>query len=156
MKIVRVDAEADDGDADALDDAIAIAEQVTLLQRRFVEAAGGGQFARGVRERSLEESPRALVESQELTHTLAEFGIALRRQPGRVLFHNYPMVLQQTLLGRGVALGWRPLIDEYVAGGALEIVGPEVRSSRGYYVTWPTGRPSEPVQALIDWLADRC
>jgi len=84
---------------------------------------------------------------------LATFGIALRRSPGRVLFHNYPMVLQRALLGHGVALGWRPLIDEYVEGGALVVVGPEARSSRGYYVTWPTGRPSPTVQSLIDWLA---
>lgn len=83
---------------------------------------------------------------------LAEFGIALRRQPGRVLFHNYPMVLQQALLGRGVALGWRPLIDEYVSGGALEVVGPEVRSARGYYVTWPSGGGGDAVDALVDWL----
>jgi LysR family transcriptional regulator, glycine cleavage system transcriptional activator len=87
---------------------------------------------------------------------LTEFGIALQRQPGRVLFHNYPMVLQRALLGHGVALGWRTLIDEYIEGGALVVVGPEVRSSNGYYVTWPAGRPSEPVQALIDWLAERC
>jgi len=40
---------------------------------------------------------------------LAEFDITLRRQPGRVLFHNYPMVVQRALLGHGVALGWRPL-----------------------------------------------
>ena len=83
---------------------------------------------------------------------LATFGIALRRSPGRVLFHNYPMVLQRALLGHGIALGWRPLIDEYVEGGALVIVGPEARSSRGYYVTWPEGRPSATVQALIEWL----
>ena len=72
---------------------------------------------------------------------LSDFGITLRRQPGRVLFHNYPMVLQRALLGHGVALGWRPLVDEYVDGGALEIVGPEVRSHRGYYITWPAGQP---------------
>lgn len=85
---------------------------------------------------------------------LAEFGIALRRQPGRVLFHNYPMVMQQALLGRGVALGWRPLIDQYVDGGALQIVGPEVQSSRGYYVTWPNGRGGPAIDALVDWLLD--
>lgn len=89
------------------------------------------------------------------TDWLAEFDIALRRQPGRVLFHNYPMVLQRALLGHGVALGWRTLIDEYIEGGALVVVGPEVRSANGYYVTWPSGRPSEPVNALIDWLAER-
>jgi DNA-binding transcriptional LysR family regulator len=84
---------------------------------------------------------------------LATFGMTLRRSPGRVLFHNYPMVLQRALLGHGVALGWRPLIDDYLDGGALVVVGPEARSSRGYYVTWPSGRPSPAVQALIGWLA---
>ena len=84
---------------------------------------------------------------------LSEFGITLRRQPGRVLFHNYPMVLQQALAGRGVALGWRTLIDELVDGGALVVVGPEVHSNRGYYVTWPTGEPDAGVQALVAWLS---
>lgn len=83
---------------------------------------------------------------------LGHFGIALRREPGRVLFQNYPMVLQQALAGRGVALGWRHLIDDLVAGDALTIVGPEVESSRGYYVTWPQGEPSAAVAALIGWL----
>ena len=84
---------------------------------------------------------------------LASFGITLRRQPGRVLWHNYPMVLQQALAGRGVALGWRPLIDELVDGDALVVVGPEVSSNRGYYVTWRTGEPDAGVQALIGWLS---
>ena len=48
----------------------------------------------------------------------------------RVLFQNYPMVIQQALTGRGVALGWRGLIDELVDGGALTVVGPEVTSRR--------------------------
>jgi DNA-binding transcriptional LysR family regulator len=83
---------------------------------------------------------------------LSNFGIRLRRSPGRVLFNNYPMVLQRALLGYGVALGWRPLVDEYVECGALVVVGPEVRSSRGYYVTWPSGSPDQAVAALVDWL----
>ena len=86
---------------------------------------------------------------------LAQFGITLRRQPGRVLFHNYPMVLQQALAGRGIALGWRFLVDELVDGDALTVVGPEVRSHRGYFVTWPEGEPTGAVRALIDWLDDQ-
>jgi DNA-binding transcriptional LysR family regulator len=88
-------------------------------------------------------------------HWLGAFGLAFPPQPGRVLFQNYPMVLQQALAGRGVALGWRPLIDDLVDGGALVVVGPEVRSDRGYYVTWRQGPPSPTVHALIDWLADQ-
>ena len=84
---------------------------------------------------------------------LDEFGLELPPQPGRVLFPSYPMVVQQALAGRGVALGWRNLIDDLVAGGALVVVGPEVRSNRGYYITWHQGPPRPAVAALIDWLA---
>ena len=83
---------------------------------------------------------------------LGEFGLTFPPQPGRVLFQNYPMVLQQTLAGRGVALGWRPLIDDLVDGGALVVVGPEVQSDRGYYVTWRQPTPSPAVASLVDWL----
>jgi LysR family transcriptional regulator, glycine cleavage system transcriptional activator len=86
---------------------------------------------------------------------LSNFGITLRRQPGRVLFHNYPMVLQQALAGRGIALGWRYLIDDLVAGHALSVVGPEATSHRGYYVTWPDGEPTDAVRALIAWLDEQ-
>lgn len=83
---------------------------------------------------------------------LATFGITLQRHPGRVLFHNYPMVLQRAVLGYGVALGWRPLIDEFLERATLVAVGPAVRSTRGYYVTWPAGQRTPAVAALTDWL----
>ena len=83
---------------------------------------------------------------------MAEFGLVLEREPRRVLFHNYPMVVQQALAGRGVALGWKHLVDDLVAGGALTPVGPEVASRRAYYLAWPAGEPTEAVRSLIDWL----
>jgi DNA-binding transcriptional LysR family regulator len=86
------------------------------------------------------------------TDWLGHFDLQLERTSGRVLFHNYPMVLQQALAGRGVALGWRRLIDDLIAGDALTIVGPEVISHRGYYLTWPIGPPTDAVAALIEWL----
>ena len=85
---------------------------------------------------------------------LAEFGLALRPAPGRVLLDGYPMALQRTLLCYGVGLGWRPLVDEYVERGALVVVGPEVRSANGYHVTWPAGPPNDAVRALVTWLRD--
>lgn len=70
----------------------------------------------------------------------------------RILFNNYPMVLQQAVAGRGVALGWRYLVDDLVEGGVLSQVGPAVESGAAYYITWPEGPPSEGVQALTQWL----
>ncbi|MEM1332276.1 MAG: LysR substrate-binding domain-containing protein [Actinomycetota bacterium] len=80
---------------------------------------------------------------------LRHFDIVLERLPGRVMWNNYPMVLQQVLAGRGVGLGWRPLVDELIDGGALVVVGPAVRSGRAYNVTWPAGEPGPEVTALI-------
>jgi DNA-binding transcriptional LysR family regulator len=85
---------------------------------------------------------------------LANFGITLRRQPARVLLDNYPLVLHQALAGKGVALGWRGVVDALVAGQGLVVVGPEVRSERGYHLLWPEGRPSSPVEAILAWLDD--
>lgn len=52
--------------------------------------------------------------------------------------------------------------DEVAAGGfdaairsgtgGLVVVGPEVVSPRGYYLTWREGSPSPKVQSIIDWL----
>ncbi len=73
----------------------------------------------------------------------------------RILFNNYPMVLQQAVAGRGVALGWRYLVDDLVSSGVLLQVGPELKSGSGYYITWPDGPPSDSVRALTEWLVDQ-
>ena len=83
------------------------------------------------------------------------FGLAVARQPGRVVFNNYPVVLQQAVAGRGVALGWRHLVDDLLADGVLERVGPEVTSAEGYFLTWPTGARAPTTEALAVWLKDQ-
>ena len=35
---------------------------------------------------------------------------------------------------------------------ALTIVGPEVETDNGYYITWPVDRRTAEADALIDWL----
>ena len=48
-------------------------------------------------------------------------------------FNNYPLLMQAALSGQGVALGWRPLVDELIARGLVVPVAPEVHTeSRGY------------------------
>ncbi len=79
---------------------------------------------------------------------------SLRLTPGRrrVVFNNYPAVLQQVIAAKGVALAWDRLTDTLVDGGVVEIVGPAVESSRFYYLTWPADRGNAAVDALVDWL----
>lgn len=67
-------------------------------------------------------------------------GVADAPPPPGVLYNNYPLVLQEVLEGRGVALGWRPLTDHLVAQGTLVPLGPAVENAAlGYFLTWPRG-----------------
>ncbi len=86
-------------------------------------------------------------------HWFARFGIDLPQRGGRVVFNNYPAVLQQAVAGRGVALGWRGIVDDLLAGEVLTQVGPEVRSASSYWITWPSRRGSASLSALLEWLS---
>ncbi len=82
---------------------------------------------------------------------LAHFDLALT--PRRRVLHNaYPAVVQEALAGRGVALGWRGVIDRYLDDGVLVPVGPEVATDRAYCVAWPAGRRTPAVEAVIAWM----
>lgn len=50
-------------------------------------------------------------------------------------FNNYQMLIEAALLGDGVALGWRPLVDRLLEMGRLVPVGPPVVRQRwGYFL----------------------
>jgi DNA-binding transcriptional LysR family regulator len=85
---------------------------------------------------------------------LAHFGLALTARR-RVLHNAYPAVVQEALAGRGVALGWRGVIDRYLDDGVLVPVGPEVATDRAYCVAWPAGRRTPAVEAVIAWMTPR-
>ena len=68
---------------------------------------------------------------------MGAFGRRLDPTPRRVVLNNYPTVLQQAIAGRGVALGWRGIVDTLLDDGVLVEVGAEVRTARVYCVTWP-------------------
>jgi DNA-binding transcriptional LysR family regulator len=54
---------------------------------------------------------------------------------GGLTFNNYQMLIEAALLGDGVALGWRPLVDRLLDAGRLVPVGPSVvRPDRGYFL----------------------
>lgn len=86
------------------------------------------------------------------TDWLAAFDLAVSPGRRRVVFNNYPTVLQQALAGRGVALGWSRLVDELVADELLCVVGPTLRSNRDYQLTWPARRSGPALTALREWL----
>ncbi len=84
---------------------------------------------------------------------LHAFGLTLTPGRRRTIHNSYPIVLQGALAGRGVALGWRDLVDQLLDDGLLVPVGPEVVSERSYHLTWPTSRGADPrLRLAIDWV----
>ncbi len=63
---------------------------------------------------------------------------------GGIAFNNYPLLVQAAIAGQGVALGWRPLIDELVERGLVIPVAPAVRiGARGYDLLVERARPRD-------------
>jgi DNA-binding transcriptional LysR family regulator len=84
---------------------------------------------------------------------LATFGLSLSSGGRRVLHNAYPTLVQQALAGRGIALGWRGIIDQYLDDGLLVTVGPDAVTDRYYCLAWPAGRRSPSVEAVIQWMS---
>lgn len=93
-------------------------------------------------------------------HWMQAFGCELAPARRRVVLNNYPTVLQQAVAGRGVALGWRGIVDSLLDDGLLVEVGSDVVTDRRYWVTWPHRRFGGPVHprdaearsAASEWL----
>lgn len=68
-------------------------------------------------------------------------------------FENYAFLLQAALEGRGIALGWRHLVDSYLDAGTLVAVGPPVdRPKLGYWLVWDPDRlPTPVVDRMANW-----
>lgn len=86
---------------------------------------------------------------------LAHFDLALTPGRPRVLLNTYPLVLQQALAGRGVALGWHGIVDSFVDDGLLVPVGPAVPSASRYSAAWRRGRRVGATDTMVRWLRDR-
>jgi putative choline sulfate-utilization transcription factor len=71
---------------------------------------------------------------------------------------NYPLLIQAALAGRGVALGWRPLVDELLRDGQLTALpAPALSTPRGYFLLRPHGRePARALDSLCAWIEREC
>jgi len=88
----------------------------------------------------------------------ATMGAERPRGTNELVFNNYQIVLQAVLLGQGVALGWKPLIDDLLANGSLvRLSERSLTSTRGYHLLEPVGRKPDPYAAQIaEWLVQSC
>jgi DNA-binding transcriptional LysR family regulator len=83
----------------------------------------------------------------------ATFGLEPPSGKAGVVFNNYPLVLQATLAGRGVALGWGNLVAPLLGNGALVKLGPAVPQAGAYHVCWPARPDLDALgQRLASWV----
>jgi DNA-binding transcriptional LysR family regulator len=73
-------------------------------------------------------------------------------------FNSYALVMNAALTHQGVALGWRPLVDELIACEQLVALFDEpVTTPRGYFLVCPPARPETPAApAFRRWLFSAC
>lgn len=68
--------------------------------------------------------------------------------------NNYILVVQAALSGQGVALGWRPLVDDLLRTGQLvAALDHPVRTERGYHLVRARGHGTSPtMERFTAWL----
>jgi LysR family glycine cleavage system transcriptional activator len=81
-------------------------------------------------------------------------GLAAAAHAPELSFNNYILVVQAAIAGQGLALGWRPLVDDAIARGLLAPAPlPTLATGRGYHLVRPD-RPVDPpgAAAFRRWL----
>jgi len=83
----------------------------------------------------------------------SEAGEPLTPPKPRLLYNSYPTIIQESLAGNGIALGWQHLLSDLVERGLLVPVGPIVqRRHGGHHVCWPIGRADDRHKAILNRL----
>jgi len=85
---------------------------------------------------------------------LEHYGVTLPEGLHGIRLNNYPMLLDAVLAGRGIGLGWRPIIDDMLADGRLVLaIDEEMHTPRAYWATVAADRPlSAGAQRVHNWL----
>ncbi|RNF34321.1 LysR substrate-binding domain-containing protein [Paracoccus methylarcula] len=85
---------------------------------------------------------------------LRAHGVDRKLSTDHLTFNSYDHVIQSTIAGLGVCLGWRGLVDNLVADGALlQAVPDQLASNRGYFLKIAPGCVNRDTRQVFDWLA---
>jgi len=83
----------------------------------------------------------------------AEAGSSIEPPTPRLVYNAYPTVVQEALVGNGIALGWQHLLSDMVERGLLVPVGPTVwRRHSGHHVCWRQGSADHRYKAILEQL----
>ncbi len=71
------------------------------------------------------------------------------------IYNNYPLLIGAACAGRGIALGWAGLVDDFLADGRLVACGPVVEQRDcGYVLSWRSVSPR--AREICDWILAAC
>lgn len=84
-------------------------------------------------------------------------GVTMPKTPDAVVMNFYPQLVQMAILGQGVVLGWRHMIDGCLDAGLLVPATRETAShGGGYYVVSPNDRAQNQAARLFTrWLLEQ-
>jgi len=110
--------------------------------------------------RDLQALPLLHLESGETNQWLdwsgwfQALGVGAAPSDHRVTINNYSLVIQAALAGQGVALGWRPLVDDLLDRGQLvPALDRTVVTDKGYYLVHRrAGSGAKVVKLFRRWL----
>ena len=80
-----------------------------------------------------------------------------KAQPQDITINSYPQIVQMTILGQGVSLGWRYMIDACIEAGLLvRVTEASASHGGGYYVISPNDRAQNQAARLFTrWLFEQ-
>jgi DNA-binding transcriptional LysR family regulator len=101
----------------------------------------------------LEEPFRPAADWRDWFSSAGLKGKALTRG---LVINDYALVIQATMEGEGIALGWRHLIERLVKAGLLVRVSDHsLLTGRAFHVIWQKSRElTEPARRVRDWLVE--
>ncbi len=78
-------------------------------------------------------------------------GAAVPATPPRFHYNNYPLLLHAAIEGKGLALGWRGLIDGALEEGTLVALEPVVERPERGYILHTAYADRALTRAIVDW-----
>ena len=133
------------------------------LAEEEIYAVAGSTYARdhGLPQTLEELTGHRLIHLEEPYREAADWkdwfasaGMPAESAPRGLLINDYALVIQATMEGQGIALGWRHLTERLVAAGLLvRVTDHSLRTGNSFYVVWQKARGlTEPVRRVRDWL----
>lgn len=132
-------------------------EIIAVASPAYVARRGMPETPAGLLDHSLVHLDEPHRRAPSWDDWLRSAGVAGRAPRHQLRSNEYVTVIQATLDGEGVALGWLHLVSQFLANGRLVALTDHVmRTGDAYHVVWPKSRPLGADAARVrDWIVSQ-